>query len=117
MDIDELRQHYLEKAPYPFDGTISDGSCLHLVDVIAGRIYAFAPLGYGIECAAGETLRRQHTTENLTICRSLRWPDELLAHPIDQFFSWFTSSTGKSWSVVCQRGNSRWENTVSNSQS
>jgi uncharacterized protein YifE (UPF0438 family) len=25
MNIDELRQHYLSQAPYPFDGTIREG--------------------------------------------------------------------------------------------
>jgi len=76
MNIDELRQQYLNKAPYPFDGTIMEG--IFTSDEIAG----INKYGYWFEAIRGgkvplttDKLKRFHKANEMDPSDRNKWED------------------------------------------
>ena len=76
MNIDELRQHYLNKAPYPFDGYVKKE--LFTTDEIAGINkygYWFEAIWTGKVPLTTDKLKRFRNAKKLNASDRNKWED------------------------------------------
>ena len=74
MNLDELRQHYLQKAPYPFDGTIQEGIFTKDEETAIEKYgYWFEAIWNGKVPLTTEKLKRFHRAKEIVDSERNRW--------------------------------------------